>query len=711
MIKQSIALFVLLLSLGTASATVGNSAPLAPAPEHGVSAVLTTKFIEQYHYKKTPLNDEQSADILNHYIDALDPNRNIFTQADIDAFQRYKTLLDDSLHSGKLQPAFEIFKVFNQRRIERADYALERLTQPFDFTRDESYRFDRSEAAWPKDRAELDEIWRKRVKNDVLILSLAHKSDEELKKTLRKRYERLKSRSEQFKAEDVYALFINAYLQTVEPHTSYFSPRASENFKINMSLSLEGIGAVLRTEDDYTVVQSVVKGGPADLGGQLHADDRITGVAQGEDGKIEDVVGWRLDDVVDLIRGPKDSVVRLQILPHETGLDGPAKEITIVRNKIKLEEQQAKKSIIEVPPHGEGDSVSRIGVITIPTFYMDFDAYARGEEDYRSTTRDTHVLIDELMAEKVDGIIIDLRGNGGGSLAEAVSLTGLFIKSGPVVQIRDSEGKVKTNDDDDKSITYTGPLAVLVDRYSASASEIFAGAIQDYGRGTIIGEPTFGKGTVQSIIDLNRFVREPHPTLGQLKLTIAQFFRVNGDSTQHRGVIPDIIFPTAEQSEDQGERSLENALPWANIKAANFAHFDAKKPDLVMVEARHEQRLASDEGFEFLLTQAQERHNIMNKTTVSLLKEQRKKEREQQEEEHRQRLNKFRVSVGLEPQEKKEEDDSGDDDVASEDNDNIKDEILKIQLKEAAAILVDMIHLPNKNMLTDQTARQSSNRL
>ena len=315
------------------------------------------------------------------------------------------------------------------------------------------------------------------------------------------------------------------------------------------------------------------------------------------------------------------------------------------------------------------------------------------------------------MAEKVDGIIIDLRGNGGGSLAEAVSLTGLFIKSGPVVQIRDSEGKVKTNDDDDKSITYTGPLAVLVDRYSASASEIFAGAIQDYGRGTIIGEPTFGKGTVQSIIDLNRFVREPHPTLGQLKLTIAQFFRVNGDSTQHRGVIPDIIFPTAEQSEDQGERSLENALPWANIKAANFAHFDAKKPDLVTVEARHEQRLASDEGFEFLLTQAQERHNIMNKTTVSLLKEQRKKEREQQEEEHRQRLNKFRVSVGLEPQEKKEEDDSSDDDVASEDNDNIKDEILKIQLKEAAAILVDMIHLPNKNMLTDQTAGQSSNRL
>ncbi len=709
MIKQCTALLILLFTIGSASATIESSAPLAPTPEHSVSAVLTTKFIEQYHYKKTRLDDEQSADILNHYIDALDPNRNIFTQADIDSFMRYRSRLDDLLHNGELEPAFEIFRVFNQRRLERADYALARLEQPFDFTRDESYRFDRSEAAWPKNRAELDEIWRKRVKNDVLILSLAKKSDEELKKTLRKRYERLKSRSLQFKSEDVYALFINAYLETVEPHTSYFSPRASENFKINMSLSLEGIGAVLRSVDEHTVVQSVVTGGPADLSGLLHADDRIIGVAQGEEGKIEDVVGWRLDDVVDLIRGPKDSIVRLQILPHESGLDGPPKEITIVRNKIKLEEQQAKKSIIEIPRDG---ARARIGVITIPTFYMDFDAYARGEKDYRSTTRDTHALIDELMAEGVDGVIIDLRGNGGGSLAEAVSLTGLFIKSGPVVQIRDSEGKVKTNDDDDEAITYTGPLAVLVDRFSASASEIFAGAIQDYGRGIIIGEPTFGKGTVQSIIDLNRFVREPHPTLGQLKLTIAQFFRVNGDSTQHRGVIPDIVFPTAEQSENQGERSLENALPWANIEAANFSHYDSRKPDLMSIEARHRQRIASDEGFAFLLAQAQERHKIMNRTTVSLLKSQRQQEREEQEEQQRQRLNQFRVSIGLEPLEKSAEEDEKSDDVADNDKkENIKDEIARIELKEASAILVDLIDIPQGGMLSDQSARQASNQL
>ncbi len=708
MTKHSLALFFALL-ISTASASVDHTAPLAPTPEHGISAIITTKFIEQYHYKKTQLNDEQSADILNHYIDALDPNRNIFIQSDIDAFQRYRHALDESLHDGKLAPAFEIFEVFNQRRLERADYALQRLEQPFDFEVDEQYRFDRSEAAWAKDRAELDDIWRKRVKNDVLTLTLAKKSDEELKKTLRKRYERLKSRSQQFKPEDVYALFINAYLQTVEPHTSYFSPRASENFKINMSLSLEGIGAVLRSVDEHTVVQSVVKGGPADLSGQLHADDRIIGVAQGEDGKIEDVVGWRLDDVVSLIRGPKDSTVRLQILPHESGLDGPSKEITIVRNKIKLEEQQAKKSIIEV---AQGEKISRIGVITIPTFYMDFDAYARGEKDYRSTTRDSHLLIDELLKEKVDGIVIDLRGNGGGSLAEAVSLTGLFIKSGPVVQIRDSSGKVKTNDDDDASVAYTGPLAVLVDRYSASASEIFAGAIQDYGRGIIIGEPTFGKGTVQSIIDLNRFVREPHPTLGQLKLTIAQFFRVNGDSTQHRGIIPDIIFPTAEQSEEQGERSLENALPWAKIKAANFSHYDRDKPDLMSIESRHQQRIASDKGFEFLLAQAAERHKIMNKTTISLLKTERQKERELQEEEQRQRLNKFRVSIGLAPVEKEDiQEDEEKDTLANKEKESIKDEVRKIQLKEASAILADLIHAPQEKVVSDQTPQQASNHL
>lgn len=712
MIKRSIALLTLVACLGFVPtyATSNPAEPLKPTTEHAVSTVLITKFIDQYHYKKTLLNDEQSAAILKEYIEALDPSRSFFTREDIQNFNQYKNALDDAILDGDLEPAFAIFHRFQQRRIERAKYALQRLEQEFDFTINETYMFDRSEAPWAKDQTELDELWRKRVKNDVLTLQLANKTDEELKKTLRKRYERLISISEQFKAEDIYELFTNAYLRTIEPHTAYFSPRTSENFKINMSLSLEGIGAALQSIDEYTVVQRIITGGPADLGGQLHADDRIVGVGQGEEDEIEDVVGWRLGDVVDLIRGPKDSIVRLEILPKESGLDGPTKLITITRNKIKLEEQQAKKSIIEIP---DGDSNHRIGVVTIPTFYMDFDAYSRGDKDFRSTTRDTKVLIDELVAEGVSGIIIDLRNNGGGSLPEAVSLTGLFIESGPIVQIRNNRGEVTSNNDDDKSIAYNGPLAVLVNRYSASASEIFAGAIQDYGRGTVIGEPTFGKGTVQSVVDLNRFVRESQSKLGQLKLTMAQFFRVNGDSTQHRGVIPDFIFPTADVSDDQGERSLENALPWANIKAANFKYYDETEISLTSIEIAHQQRVQADSGFELLLAQAEVRREALDKTTVTLLKKQRKLEREAQELEQREHLNRFRVSLGFDPLKEEETTNTDMDETSKEESDQVKDEIQKIELKEAAAILVDLIQQPHgeQDILTHQSSTQASHKL
>lgn len=555
-------LLLILLALTSATAIAKPSEPLVPQPEHNVATMLITQFIDRYHYKESQLNDQQSNQILKMYLEGLDPSRSFFTQADIDQFQRFHNNLDDALLKGDMEPAFFIYQRYNQRRIERANYALERLKSPFDFTIEEELIIDRSELPWAKESQELDEIWRKRVKNDVLNLVLAKKDQAAIEKTLSKRYQRIITHVEQTSAEDTYEFFINAYLRSIEPHTSYFSPHTSENFKINMSLSLEGIGAVLRTEDEMTQVQKIIPGGPADLSDQLNPKDYITGVAQGEEGEMEDVVGWRLDDVVDLIRGPKDSIVRLQLLPKESGLDGPYKEITLVRNKIKLEEQQAKSSIIELPD-------KKIGVITIPTFYMDFEGYRRGDDDYRSTTRDTLALIKELQ-HQVDGLVIDLRNNGGGSLPEAVSLTGLFIKKGPVVQIRDSDGKTKSNDDDDSSIAYDGPLAVLVNRYSASASEIFAGAIKDYGRGVVVGEPTYGKGTVQTLIDLDRYVREDNLKIGQLKLTMAQFFRVNGDSTQHRGVLPDIRFPTAEDDADQGERALENALPWANIRPAKF---------------------------------------------------------------------------------------------------------------------------------------------
>ena len=687
MMIRSLALFALLsCSALSASAAI---APLSPSPEHSFSTVVLTKFIKQLHYKDIALNDSESSAILDQYIDSLDPNRNIFTLGDINSFNRYNTVLDDALLQGNLEPAFNIFQRFNQRRIERTEYALTRLEQSFDFTLDEQYLFDREESAWPKDTTELDDIWRKQIKNDVLSLQLSNKTDDEIKKTLRKRYQRYLTRSTQIKPEDVYEIFINAYLKTLEPHTSYFSPRTSENFNISMRLSLEGIGAILKTDGDYTIVKSTVAGGPAEMSGQFHPDDRISGVGQGDEGEIEDVVGWRIDDVVELIRGPKGSVVRLQVLPKAGGLDGPAKIITLTRDKIKLEEQRAKKSVIEIPTAGHS---SRIGVITIPTFYMDFDAARRGEKDYVSTTRDTRLLIEELKAEKVDGIVINLAGNGGGSLSEAISMTGLFIKSGPVVQVRDSQDRLEIDADTDDSIAYDGPMAVLVNRYSASASEIFAGAMQDYGRATIVGEPTFGKGTVQQVIDLNRHITNSKTTLGQLKLTTAQFFRVNGDSTQNRGVIPDIIFPTAHKNNQQGESSLKNALPWANITAASFDPYEQTNPNLASIKAQHQKRVQADNGFKYLLDQAEIRNQIIDKKTVTLNKTQRKIERDKQEAESLELINSFRSSIGFEPKEMselKEESDSN-----SDDDDNFIEEVKLIQLRETAAILVDLIHPP-----------------
>ncbi len=673
------------------------STPLEPLPQHSVSTRIITQLINEYHYREIELDDQQSQEILKKYLTTLDPNRSFFTQQDIADFDRYQLTLDDALKSGDMSPAFTIFQRYNQRRIERAEYALARLPQGFDFTVDEVLELDRSESAWASDRAALDNIWRKRVKNDVLNLMLAKKEEEDIQQVLSKRYQRIKSHVAQTEAEDAYEYFINAYLRSIEPHTSYFSPRNSENFKINMSLSLEGIGAVLRLKDDLTMVQKIIPGGPADLSQKIHAKDYITGVAQGEEGEMEDVVGWRLDDVVDLIRGPKGSIVRLQLQPKTSGLDGPSKTIILTRNKIKLEEQQAKKSIIELP----GDPAKKIGIITIPTFYMDFEGYRRGDDDYRSTTRDTLVLIKELQQQGIDGLIIDLRNNGGGSLPEAVSLTGLFIKKGPVVQIRDGDGKIKSDDDTDASIAYLGPLAVLVNRYRASASEIFAGAIQDYGRGVIVGEPTYGKGTVQTIVDLNRYVRSKELGLGQLKLTMAQFFRVNGDSTQYRGVVPDIQFPTAEKNTKQGERAYENALPWANMAPAKFTPYRQDELRLNSVTSQHQQRVAADRGFEFLLGQAEQRHTMEEKSSVTLLETQRKAERKSLKESQDQRINDFRISQGLAPL--KDEDETLDDDDLSEDQESTFDAVKMIELHETAAILSDIIEMQQNNTLSKLT--------
>ena len=682
MIYKTIVLSILLIFTTVGQIQATPQSKLTPLPKHSLSTIMITKFVDQLHYSQVQLNDERSAKIFEGYLKSLDPNRNIFTRGDIEQFNQYRTKLDDALQIGDLTPAFTMFQRFNKRRVERADYALKRLQQTFDFSIDESYVFDRENATWPKDEKALDEIWRKRVKNDYLTLLLAGKEEKDLKETLRKRYERFKTRANQLKSEDVYEAFINSYLQNVEPHTAYFSPRTSENFNINMSLSLEGIGAVLQTIDEYTVVKRVIKGGPADLSHQLHAGDKIIGVGQGSK-KVEDVIGWRLDDVVEKIRGPKDSIVQLHILPEDSGVGGTDKTITIVRNKIKLEEQRVKKSIIDVP---DGLKTRKIGVIEVPTFYMDFAAAARGDKDYSSTTRDTKKIIDELRADKVDGIVVDLRSNGGGSLVEAVSFTGLFIKTGPVVQIRNTSGEIQLNEDEDESIAYTGPLAVLVDGNSASASEIFAGAIKDYGRGIIVGEPTFGKGTVQSVIDLNKYARDNQHTLGRLKLTMAQFFRINGDSTQHRGVVPDIVFPTAIQSDERGERSLENALPWARISAAQYTPNLQKSVDLDDIKKRHLSRVSNDSGFSFLHVQSKIRQDSMKDTQLSLLMEKRKSEREQKKKERNERLNKFRESRGI----KKVALTQAEDEINEEENKKLSDELQLVSLREAARILVDL---------------------
>ncbi len=684
------------LSLLTASPAAWSKAmeialdALHPESDHLQTTRIITKVIDKYHYRAAPIDDDLSRAIFERYLEGLDPNKSYFTQRDVEHFSRYRDKLDDALNGAELKPAFEIFRVYRQRVDERIDRALKVLDGEFDFTLDESYRVDRSEDDWAKDHATLDELWRKRVKNDFLSLRLTGKEDAKIRETLGERYEGIKRRTHQLDADDVYQFFINAYTLSIEPHTSYMPPRDAENFDINMRLSLEGIGAVLRMEGEYTTVQRVIKGGPAAQSGELGSGDRIVGVGQDRKGDFEDVIGWRLQDVVDLIRGPKDSVVRLRVAPEKAGSDGPEKTITLVRNKIKLEDQAAKTRILEDMP-GLGDL--RIGIIEIPTFYRDFQGYSRGDANFKSTTRDVRHLLGELMEKKVDGVIVDLRGNGGGSLTEATELTGLFIPSGPVVQVRKSTGELDLEMDVDPEMVYQGPLAVIVDRSSASASEIFAAAIQDYGRGLVIGETTFGKGTVQQLVDLDRFVFLGGSDLGRLRLTMAQFYRVSGGSTQFKGVVPDIRFPTDIRHDKEGERSLDNALPWARIDPAKFQRTGSA--DFTRYTDKHRARAARDPGFLFLMEEEEALHEAREKHTVSLNEAERRREWEGTKKERLERLNRFRVSVGLPPESEdalNEEDDEVAEHPLNEDGEDPEDvAISDIGAKEAARILADYI--------------------
>ncbi len=679
--KQWILLISLLAFSGLLPAVTKEVPPeaLKPGKEQRQTALIVNQVLQKYHYKKVPLDDALSSRILDKYLDSLDPNRSFFTQGDIAEFEKYRNKLDEAIAHGWLDPAYDIYRRFRSRVDEQVAWALELLEKnKFDFTRKESYRYDREDAPWARDEAALRELWRKRVKNDILALRLSGKDEEKIRETLRKRYQTLRRRVHQLDADGVFQTFLNAYTLSIEPHTAYMSPERSENFDISMRLSLQGIGAVLSSKDEYTEIQKVVPGGPADKSGQLKPGDRIVGVAQGRKGEMEDIVGWPLQDVVEKIRGPKGTVVRLSILPKSAGADGATKEVSIVRDKIKLEDQAAKSEIIEV------DGM-RFGIIDLPAFYRDFRAQAAGKKDFRSTTRDVRKLIAELKQEKVDGIIMDLRNNGGGSLTEAVELTGLFIPHGPVVQVKDSQGRVEVERDSDPDQVYTGPLAVLVNRNSASASEIFAAAIQDYGRGLIIGEPTFGKGTVQTLVDLGQFSRG-NDDLGRLRLTIAQFFRVQGGSTQSKGVIPDVVFPTAPEDDEHGERSLENALPWTHIKAVD--HDQMGKVEQAMLINKHEQRIARDPGFNYLVEQAREYRKLQERKEVSLVEAERKKEWDEREQRALERRNKLRIARGLDPLEKLGDEDE--EEVHGDDKDD-PEGINRIMQEEAARILADYI--------------------
>ena len=588
---------------------------------------MSALYVRQ-HYRPTELDDALSSQIFDRYLQMLDYNRQIFTQQDLIRFEKYRLQFDDILASGQLSAFYEIYNINQQRRFERLNYAIALLDTKFDFDKDESFEFDRSEAPWAKDGKELDEIWRKKVKNDALNLKLAGKDSAKIKELLTKRYTNAIKRMTKTTSEDVFQVAMNAFSRSIEPHTSYLSPRNAERFQMDMNLELEGIGAVLQAEDDYTVIRSLVVGGPAEGSGALAPKDKIIGVAQGEE-PIVDIIGWRLDDVVDLIKGPKGTEVRLQILPGKAGDNGKTKIVSIIRDKIHLEDREAKSEVIEM-------GGKKIGVLDVPSFYVNLSVDVAKE-------------LDKLKKENVEGIVVDLRGNGGGALTEATNMSGLFIKSGPVVQVRDARGEIEVKKDQNNSVVYSGPLVVLVNRYSASASEIFAAAMQDYGRAIIIGEQTFGKGTVQQHRPLSRIYDLYDKRIGNVQYTIAKFYRINGGSTQHKGVIPDILFPSSVPAAETGESMEKNALPWDKIKPASYHELGSFDKAITVLEKDHQARIATDPEFQYVLADISDYQKEVDKHRISLREKVRMTERQKLEDKELKRFNERLARLGKEP--------------------------------------------------------------
>ena len=632
--------FLIALALTLSCAAWAKPAPenadvaLKATPTQAQTAVLAARFLTRFHYKPEALDAKMSVQIFDRYLDSLDADRLFLLQSDVDHFATMRDKLGEAIYNEDLSAPFAIYNVYIQRVTERTNYAREQLKHDFDFSKDESYQYQREKTPWAKTADELNDVWRKRVKNDWLRLKLAGKKDADIRTTLDKRYANYMDRLRQLNSEDVFQTFMNAYAMAIEPHTNYLSPRSAENFDIAMKLSLEGIGAVLQRDEDYTAIREIVPGGPAALSGKLKVGDRILSVGQGDAGSLTDVIGWRLDDVVDKIRGAKDTTVRLEVLPADAGPDGKHFTIALVRKKVSIEEQAAKSSVIDVK---DGEVSRKIGVISLPTFYQDFDARRRGDKEYKSATRDVAKILADLKKQNVDGVLVDLRNNGGGSLSEATDLTGLFIGKGPVVQVRSANGRIEEEQNTDTGMAWSGPLAVLINRNSASASEIFAAAIQDYGRGLIVGENSYGKGTVQNLVDLDQVKGNEKPAFGELKMTIAQFFRVNGGSTQLKGVAPDIAFPLTGDFDQNGEQAFDNALAWTSIAAAGYTPSANLSTIVPMLEARHEARTAGDKEWLALQADISDFRKLRKETSISLNEQARREERDEQEKKRLER--------------------------------------------------------------------------
>jgi len=624
-----IVLFVWVLAWGGIQAWAGplDTARLQARPVFGKEAKVISLLLDRHHYTRIKFNDSLSAVVLKNYFGELDPSRVYFLESDIRRFDNLKDKLDDLSRAEDVTPAFSIYTLFQERYRERLNYVINTLVgMEFDYTLNETYESDRDNQPWAKTPRELEDVWHKIIKSQTLSLKLAGKSPVEITDLMKKRYERLLKSFDQINSEDVFSFYMNSITEAYDPHTSYLSPKASDLFRQSMSLSLEGIGARLTTENDYTKVVEIIPGGPADKTKALHANDLISGVAQGKDGEMVDVVGWRLDEVVKLIKGPKGTEVRLQVLPAQTGINGPPVTLSFTREKVKLEDQAAKKKVVNYALNGKN---IKLGIVSLPSFYMDFAAYQKGDPNYRSTTRDVRRILQELKAEGVQGVVVDLRNNGGGSLPEAIDLTGLFIKEGPVVQVRDPANRVEAYVDDNREVVYDGPLVVLTNRFSASASEIFAGAIQDYKRGVIVGESTFGKGTVQAVLDLAQWIPD-QDKVGQLNLTTQKFYRVTGSSTQNKGVTPDISFPSPFDPQQFGESARPNALPWDVIRKADYQPAVNVSDKLVANLSRdYQERLKYDVSLKKYAGDVEEARKNYGETRISLNESERRTQMEE----------------------------------------------------------------------------------